>query len=83
MKDGEVIDGWWDIYPLDQRACVTSQSTGPNIQLASYHQLSVRGTFWFLVTCMSKLHLRPAMTWTAVSTIIRSHHQALGNPHDE
>ncbi len=26
-----------------------------------------------------KLYTRPAMTWTAVSTIIRSHQQALGN----
>ncbi len=28
---------------------------------------------------LRKLHTRPALTWTAVSTIIRSHRQALGN----
>ncbi len=50
-----------------------SQSTGRNILLASYTQLSVGGTFWFLVPCIRKLHTRPAMTWTAVSTFMRSH----------
>ncbi len=27
------------------------------------------GAFWLLVPCMGKLHTRPALTWTAVSTI--------------
>ncbi len=48
----------------------TSQSTGPNMLLTAYKQLSVGGTFWFLVPCMRKFHTRPAMTWTAVSTFV-------------
>ncbi len=57
----------------------TSQVTGPNILLISV--VSVGGTFWLLVPCMRKVHTRPALTWTAGSTIIefRSHQQALSN----
>ncbi len=45
MKDGEVLDSWWDSYLLGRHACVTntSQCTGPNILLASYTQLSFGG----------------------------------------
>ncbi len=32
---------------------------------------------------MRKLHTRPALTWTAVLTFIRSHQQALGNRTNE
>ncbi len=45
--------------------------------------ISVGGTFWLLVPCMSKLHTRSAKTWTTVSTFIRSHQQALGNHTNE
>ncbi len=45
--------------------------------------VTVGGTFWFLVPCMRKLHTRPALTWTADSTFIRSHQQALGNHPNE
>ncbi len=33
--------------------------------------------------CMRKLHTRPALNWTAVSTIIKSHQQVLGNLNNE
>ncbi len=54
VKDGEVLDGWWDAEPLGRHARVTSTSlsTGPNILLASYKQLPVGVTFWYPVPCM-------------------------------
>ncbi len=64
MKDGEVLDGGWDLYPLGQHARVTIpvDLTGPNILLASDKQLAVGGISWCLVPCMSKFHTRPALT---------------------
>ncbi len=57
----------------------TSRVTGTNILLIRV--VSVGGTIWLLVPCMRKVHTRPALTWTDVSTIteFRSHQQALGN----
>ncbi len=45
--------------------------------------VTVGGTFWLLVPCIRKLHTKPAMTWTAVSTFIKSHQQALGSHTNE
>ncbi len=62
MKNGEVLDGWWGLYPLKRHARVTIPVdwTGPNILLIKV--VSVGGTFWLLVQCMRKFHTRPAFT---------------------
>ncbi len=45
--------------------------------------ISIGGTFWFLEPCMRKLHTRPTLTSTVVSTVIRSDQQALGSHTNE
>ncbi len=69
-KDGEVLDDWWGSYPLGRyaRATIPVDLTGLNKQ--HFKEVSVGGTFWLLVPCLWKLHTRPALTRTAVLTII-------------
>ncbi len=82
MKDVKVLNGFSGIYTT-WTTCSrhnTNQVIGTNILLIRVG--SVGGTFWLLIPCMRKVHTRPALTWTAVSTIteFRSHQQALGRP---
>ncbi len=79
MTDGEFLGGWWGFYPLGRHARVTIpvDFAGPNILLMKV--VPVGGIFWLLEPCVKKHPARPALTWTAFSTIIRSRQQALGN----
>ncbi len=81
MKDVKVLNGFSGIYTTWMTCSRhnTNQVIGTNILLVRV--ISVGGTFWLLVPCMRKVHMRPALTWTAVSNIteFRSQQQALGN----
>ncbi len=67
--------------PLGRRARVTIPVKWLEPTYYLIIRVSVGGTFWLLVPCMRKVHTRPALNWTAVSSItkFRSHQQALGN----
>ncbi len=76
LKDSEVLDGWWDLYPLGRHDRVTKPVDWLDPTTCKLTgSVTVGGTFWLLLPCMRKLHTRPALTWTAVSTFIRSHQQ--------
>ncbi len=68
---------------LDDMLTSQQQSTDWTQHTTSPSSISDGGTFWLLVPCVRKLHSRPALTWTAVLNLIKSHQQTLGNHTNE
>ncbi len=81
MKDVKVLNGFSGIHTTWTTCSRHNTNQVIVTSILLIRVVAAGGTFWLLVPCMRKVHTRPALTWTAVSTIteFRSHQQALGN----
>ncbi len=80
MKYGVVLEGEWDLYHV---LGSQYQSIDWTQQTTCQVVFQLEEPFKLMEPRMRKLHTRPAMTWSAVSTFIRTHQGVLGNSTNE